>query len=176
MFILGIDPGTADTGYGIVEKVGNTPKIIAYGSIKTSSKLSSGERLAQIYDRLSALIDTYHPDVMVVEKLFFAKNERTALAVGRTIGVVLLCAAQKKLEIVEYAPNEIKQAVVGYGAADKQQVQYMVARILGLKETPKPDHAADALALCICYAHSAKLRSLSIKEPKSRQKGKDVDD
>jgi crossover junction endodeoxyribonuclease RuvC len=159
--ILGIDPGTADTGFGVIETAGGRTDVLTYGSIKTSSKLEAGDRLVQICDRLQGLIDTYEPEVMVVEKLFFSKNERTALAVGRTVGVVLLCAAQRKLPTVEYTPNEVKLAVVGYGGAEKKQVQYMVARILRLDEIPKPDDAADALALCICHAHSARIRGLS---------------
>lgn len=163
MIILGIDPGTADTGYGVVETLGDSPQLLTYGSIKTSSKHQPGFRLSQIYENLDQLIETFRPDVMVVEKLFFAKNERTALAVGRTVGVVLLCAAQRKLEVAEYTPNEVKLSVVGYGGADKRQVQYMIARIFKLDEVPKPDDAADALALCICHAHSAKMRELSSK-------------
>jgi len=164
MTILGIDPGTADTGYGIIDTEGDRTTVIAYGSIRTSPRLAAAQRLAQVYDRLADLIEVYRPDVMAVERLFFAKNERTALAVGRTVGVVLLCAAQKDVPTVEYTPNEVKQAVVGYGAAEKRQVQYMVTKILGLNEIPKPDDAADALALCICHAHSARMRSLSAEE------------
>ncbi len=163
MVILGIDPGTADTGYGIINTVGDTSKLIKYGSIKTSPKQQPGERLAYAYEQVGQLIHSYQPDIMAVEKLFFAKNERTALAVGRTVGVVLLCAAQKDLEVVEYTPNEVKQSVVGYGGADKRQVQYMVARILKLEDIPKPDDAADALAVCICHAHSARLRGLQVR-------------
>jgi len=162
MLILGIDPGTADTGYGMVDNSRGRLRVLGYGSIRTSPNLSAGERLMQIWERLGELIDAYHPDVMAIEKLFFARNERTALAVGRTAGVVLLCAAQRRLEIVEYTPNEIKQAVVGYGAAEKKQVQYMVSRILQLDEIPRPDDAADALAVCICHAHSARIRGLEV--------------
>ncbi len=106
-----------------------------------------------------AIIDKYCPDVVVMERLFFAKNQTTAIAVGKACGVMQFTAAQRELPVVEYTPMEVKQAVVGYGGADKQQVQYMIQRILSLKEIPKPDDAADALALCVCYAHSEKLRA-----------------
>jgi len=161
MIILGVDPGTAETGYGVIEESGHVLRVLAFGTIKTSPRHSAPVRLAQTYDRLSEIIRVHKPDVMAVERLFFARNEKTALSVGRTIGVLLLCAAQKSLDTIEYTPNEVKQAVVGYGAADKRQVQCMVARLLRLEEVPKPDHAADALALCICHAHSAKIRHLS---------------
>jgi len=160
VLILGIDPGTATTGYGIVKKEGDRTAAVAYGAILTSSKEPPAERLMSIYDQLTQLIDKHQPDVLVTERLFFSKNETTAFGVGRTVGVVLLIAAQKGLPTIEYTPMEVKQAVVGYGGAEKKQVQYMVQRILGLEEKPKPDDVADALAVCICHAHSAKLRSL----------------
>jgi len=160
MRILGIDPGTATTGYGIVERVGSTPRLIDYGAVTTSPRKTAPERLLDIYARINEIIDRYVPDVIVMERLFFAKNQTTAIAVGKACGVLQLAAAQRGLEVVEYSPMEVKQAVVGYGGAEKRQIQYMVQRILGLDETPSPDDAADALALCICHAHSEKIRSL----------------
>lgn len=160
MLILGIDPGTATTGYGLVLAEAGKTKAAAFGTIITLPRRSPELRLNEIYNQICELIDSHHPDVMALERLFFSKNETTAFAVGRTSGVVLLAAAQRHLPVVEYTPMEIKQAVVGYGGADKKQVQYMVQRILGLSETPKPDDAADALAVAICHAHSAKLKNL----------------
>lgn len=163
MLILGIDPGTATTGYGIVQKEGDRTAAITYGAILTSPKATSADRLMSIYNELETLIDKYKPDVLVAERLFFSKNETTAFSVGRTVGVVLLLAAQKGIPTVEYTPMEIKQAVVGYGGAEKKQIQFMVQRILGLAEQPKPDDVADALAICICHAHSAILKGLGAK-------------
>lgn len=160
MLILGIDPGTATTGYGLVSAESGKTAAVAFGAIITSPRRSPELRLSDIYNKLCELIDSHKPDVMAVERLFFSKNETTAFAVGRTSGVVLLAASQRHIPIVEYTPMEIKQAVVGYGGAEKKQVQYMVQRILGLLETPKPDDAADALAIAICHAHSAKLKNL----------------
>lgn len=163
MIILGIDPGTATTGYGIVQKEGDRTTAITYGAIITSPKATPADRLMSIYNELETLIDRYKPDVLVTERLFFAKNETTAFSVGRTVGVVLLLAAQKGIPTTEYTPMEIKQAVVGYGGAEKKQIQFMVQKILGLAEQPKPDDVADALAICICHAHSTVLKSLGAK-------------
>ena len=160
MVVLGVDPGTATTGYGVVRKTGDRLEVVSQGAILTKSGLPATERLLSIYRELDKILGDYQPDVLVIERLFFAKNETTALAVGRAAGVILLLAAQKGLKVEEYTPLEVKQAVVGYGAAEKRQVQYMVQRILGLTEPPKPDDVADALALCICHANSAKLRGL----------------
>jgi crossover junction endodeoxyribonuclease RuvC len=161
MLILGIDPGTATTGYGIIESKDGRNVPITYGAIITSPKESPPMRLLSIYTHIANLIDTYNPDVMATERLFFSKNETTAFSVGRTVGVVLLLAAQRGIPTVEYTPMEIKQAVVGYGGAEKKQVQFMVQRILSLQETPKPDDVADALAICITHSHSSKLRDLT---------------
>lgn len=159
MRILGIDPGTATTGYGVVDKVGSSPVMVDYGAILTSPKDTAPVRLVGIYNQINAIIDQYQPDVIVMERLFFAKNQTTAIAVGKSCGVMQFAAAQRGLAVIEYTPMEVKQAVVGYGGAEKKQIQYMIQRILNLKEVPKPDDAADALALCICHAHAEKLRS-----------------
>jgi crossover junction endodeoxyribonuclease RuvC len=160
VIILGIDPGTATTGYGVVRKVGDRLEVLDHGAILTKAGLPAHDRLLSIYEHLDDIISKFQPSWLAIERLFFAKNETTALAVGRASGVVLLLAAQRGLQTEEYTPLEVKQAVVGYGAADKKQVQFMVTKILGLNETPKPDDVADALALCICHANSVKLRSL----------------
>ncbi|MCL5104500.1 MAG: crossover junction endodeoxyribonuclease RuvC [Armatimonadetes bacterium] len=161
--ILAIDPGTATTGYGVVDKIGSTPTMLDYGTIDTSPNKPAAERLLDIYNQLNAIIDRYSPDVLVMERLFFAKNQTTAIAVGKACGVMQFAAARRGIEVVEYTPMEVKQAVVGYGGAEKKQIQYMVQRILNLKEIPKPDDAADALALAICHAHAEKMRGLRSK-------------
>lgn len=158
--ILGLDPGTATTGYGVVDKIGASPKMVDYGAILTSPKKSIPQRLIDIYNDLNKIIDQYQPDVIVMERLFFAKNQTTAIAVGKACGVMQFAAAQRGLTVVEYTPMEVKQAVVGYGGAEKKQIQFMIQRILNLRELPKPDDAADALALAVCHAHSEKLRSV----------------
>ena len=158
--ILGIDPGTATTGYGVVDKVGSSPVMVDYGTILTSPKNTDSERLLDIYNQMNSIIDQYQPNVVVMERLFFAKNQTTVIAVSKACGVLQFTAANRGIAVIEYTPPEVKQAVVGYGGADKKQVQYMIQRILSLKEVPKPDDAADALALCVCHAHSEKIRSL----------------
>jgi len=158
--ILGIDPGTATTGYGVVDKVGSSPVLVDYGAIRTSPRRTSPERLLDAYNQLNEIIDRLKPDVIVMERLFFAKNQTTIIAVGKACGVMQFAAAQRGIPVVEYTPMEVKQAVVGYGGAEKRQIQYMIQRILKLSEAPKPDDAADALALAICHAHAEKLRSL----------------
>jgi crossover junction endodeoxyribonuclease RuvC len=155
VIILGIDPGIATTGYGVLQKEGPRLTALDYGVITTSPREEPPDRLLSIFDRLNVLLDLHQPDFIVTERLFFAKNETTAFGVGRTIGVVLLTAAQRGVAWTEYTPPEVKQAVVGYGAADKKQVQYMIQRLLNLPAPPKPDDAADALAVAICHAHSA---------------------
>ncbi len=161
MITLGIDPGTAITGFGIIKEEENGDLVVLdFGVIRTSSETDQAERLAQLYDKIKQLILLHHPDMGAVEKLFFERNVRTALHVGQARGVALLAMAQAKLQIGEYTPLEIKQAVAGYGGADKNQVQQMVRTLLGLDTVPHPDDAADALAVAICHIHSAKLRNL----------------
>jgi crossover junction endodeoxyribonuclease RuvC len=167
--ILGIDPGTATTGIGVVDKIGATPTLVDYGIISTSPKKTDAARLLDIYEEMIKIIDKYQPDVVAMERLFFAKNQTTAISVSKACGVMQLAAAQKGLEVVEYTPKEVKQAVVGYGSAEKKQVQYMIQRILNIKETPKPDDAADALALCICHAHTEKMSIKSLSKSQKTQ-------
>jgi crossover junction endodeoxyribonuclease RuvC len=155
MVVIGVDPGTATTGYGLVrENEDGSLQAVAYGVISTPAGLELAERLLTLYNELSQILLLHKPDKAAVEKLFFQKNVRTAMSVGHGRGVVLLCLAQAGISVAEYTPLEIKQAVAGYGNADKQQVQYMVRTLLNLEEIPRPDDAADALAVAICYAHS----------------------
>jgi len=156
MIILGIDPGTAICGYGVVEHMGNRFRLLEYGAIRSSSDEEPAARLHTIFSGVNRIIDQYRPDQMAVEELFFNKNVRTALVVGQARGVIMLAGHLKGLPIYEYTPLQVKQAVVGYGRAEKQQVQYMVKAILNLNEIPKPDDAADALAISICHGHSVR--------------------
>ena len=160
MIILGVDPGTAITGYGVLQSDGDALQMIAYGAITTPADWKMPQRLQHIYAELTALIAQHQPTDAAVEKLFFSKNVRTALSVGQARGVVLLAAAQAGLTIHEYTPLEVKQAVVGYGRAEKEQVQQMVRMLLQLDHAPQPDDAADALAIAICHAHSAKFAKM----------------
>ncbi len=160
MLVLGIDPGTALCGYGLVRADGDEMSLVAYGAVSTPSKMPLAERLLQIHQELRELIATHHPESAAVEKLFFSKNTRTALAVGHARGVVLLSAAEAGLPVYEYTPNEVKQAIVGYGGADKNQMQQMVRLLLHLNFVPEPDDAADAVAIAICHIQSSHLREL----------------
>ncbi len=154
MLALGIDPGTAICGYGLVELDGNRLRALDYGAIETSASLEVEKRLEIIFDGVCQIIQRYTPDFMGVEKLFFNKNVRTAMTVGQARGVILLAAAQNSVRLAEYTPLEVKQSVVGYGKATKEQVTFMTTRLLGLAGEPKPDDVADALAIAICTAHS----------------------
>lgn len=153
MIILGIDPGTAMLGYGIVERTGSRLRAIDYGVVRTSADLPLPQRLEAIYLSVTDLIELHAPGLVGVERLFFTKNAQTAFAVGHARGVVLLAAARHDLEIREATPNEVKVATAGHGSASKEQVGRMVQAILGLSEVPAPDDAADALAIAICVAN-----------------------
>ena len=153
--VLGIDPGTATTGFGLVrEKTDGSLESVDYGIISTPKDMAAHYRLVQLYDELRKLIKHHKPDSVAVEKLFFQRNVSTAIAVGQARGVVMLAIAQANLDVAEYTPNEVKQAVAGYGSADKKQVQEMVRVLLGLPSIPKPDDAADALAIAITHVHT----------------------
>lgn len=152
--IMGFDPGLADTGYGIIKEEGNKLTCLAYGSIITKAKTSLSERLEIIYQETSKLLKKHKPELVAVEQLFFSRNVSTALIVGHARGVVLLAIEQANLPMIEFTPNQVKQAVSAYGSAGKTQVQRMVKTLLGLKEIPKPDDAADALAIAICGLNS----------------------
>ena len=154
MIVLGIDPGTALTGYGIVERTGSKLRMVDYGCVETLSSMELPKRLLEIHSAVLELIDTHKPTSVGVERLFFNRNVMTAFAVGQARGVVLLAAAERGLPVFEYGPHEVKVAVTGYGRAEKAQVQKMVQVVLGLASLPRPDDAADALAVAICLAHS----------------------
>ncbi|ADY56413.1 Crossover junction endodeoxyribonuclease ruvC [Syntrophobotulus glycolicus DSM 8271] len=152
MLILGIDPGTATTGYGLIEKTGQKITPVEYSCWRTPAGLPMPQRLLMLSEFLEEVLGKYSPSHLVVEELFFNRNVTTVISVGQARGVILLAAAKYKIPAYEYTPLQVKQAVAGYGKATKQQVQYMVKAILGLKECPKPDDTADALAIGICHA------------------------
>ncbi|MCS1351412.1 crossover junction endodeoxyribonuclease RuvC [Mechercharimyces sp. CAU 1602] len=155
MRVCGIDPGFAIVGFGIVDQEGSQLKPIQYGSIETEAGLPVPTRLKQIYDACQTLFSNYQPDVVAIEKLFFNRNVTTAFTVAEARGVMMLAAEEAGVEIREYTPLQVKMAVVGYGQAEKRQVQEMVKMLLSLPKVPKPDDVADALAIAICEAHSA---------------------
>jgi crossover junction endodeoxyribonuclease RuvC len=161
MLAIGIDPGTATTGYGLVRDADDgSLSVVAYGVLLTPAGQPMPERLLDLYRQLTEIILLHHPQTGAVEKLFFQRNVTTALAVGQARGVAMLALAQAGLSVAEYTPMEVKQAVAGYGGADKNQVQQMVRAILNLESIPKPDDAADALAVAICHLHSYRMRAL----------------
>ena len=161
MAVIGIDPGTALTGYGIIEELPDQSlQVIDFGVIRTDSTDKPEIRLRKIYSQLNEILSLYKPETGAVEKLYFQRNTRTAMSVGQARGVAILSLAEAGLSISEYGPAEIKQAVVGYGKASKNQVQQMVKILLNLQEIPKPDDAADALAVAICHIHSRKMLAL----------------
>ncbi|MBW4828572.1 MAG: crossover junction endodeoxyribonuclease RuvC [Clostridiaceae bacterium] len=160
MIILGIDPGIAIVGYGVIECKGNKFKALDYGTITTEANIPFTERIRIIYDDMTTLIDKYNPTDLAIEELFFNKNVKTAIKVGQARGVEILAAVHKGLNIYEYTPLQVKQGVVGYGRAEKRQVQEMVKMLLNLKKIPKPDDAADALALALCHGSSLKFKEM----------------
>ncbi|HEY3267857.1 MAG TPA: crossover junction endodeoxyribonuclease RuvC [Armatimonadota bacterium] len=161
MVILGLDPGTAITGFGLLRVEGGRKTVIDYGTLETSKGPSDAARLMQVFDEAEDLLRRAKPDAIAIEHLFFGRNVSTMLSVGRASGVLLLAAAKAGIEIAEYTPMQVKMAVVGYGNADKKQVQAMVQRILDLPEIPKPDDVADALALAICHAHTYRIAAVN---------------
>lgn len=158
MIILGIDPGYAIVGWGVIETVGVKQRVIAYGSIQTQAGVPIVERLERIFLGMNELIEKYKPDEMAVEELFFNTNTTTAIVVAEARGIILLAAKLKGVKIAEYTPLQVKQAVVGYGRAEKKQVITMVTQLLNLPAPPKPDDTADALAIAVCHAHSGGSR------------------
>ena len=155
MIILGIDPGLAIVGWGVIEYRNTRFRTLSYGSIQTPAGMRTEERLKRIFDGMNELIEAYHPDAMAVEELFFNTNITTGIAVAEARGVILCTAHRLGVKISEYTPLQVKQAVVGYGKAEKKQVLAMVTSILKLPKPPKPDDAADAVAIAICHAHSS---------------------
>ncbi|MHB1317998.1 MAG: crossover junction endodeoxyribonuclease RuvC [Anaerolineae bacterium] len=160
MLVLGLDPGLAITGYGLIRGDGQRLELAEYGVIRTDAGLGMSERLVLIHDSLQQVLVRHTPDVAAVEELFFSTNARTAMLVGEARGVLLLTLAQSGLPIYEYTPMQVKQAITGYGGADKNQIQQMVRLLLSLDTLPQPDDAADALAVSICHHHSARIASL----------------
>jgi len=160
MIIMGIDPGIAILGFALISYEGNKFKVIHYGAITTKSELGMPKRLNCIFSALTELINKYKPEAFAIEELFFNKNVKTALTVAHARGIAILSASISNIPIFEYTPLQVKQAVVGYGRADKKQVQQMVKVLLNLKEVPKPDDVADALAVAICHANSSNFSEL----------------
>lgn len=157
MIILGIDPGYAIVGIGVIEFVGNKFKPLEYNAITTPAGMSVPDRLQKIYQGIEYFINKYSPDAVAIEELFFNSNQKTAIMVAQARGVIIVAAKNKGVPLYEYTPLQIKQAVTGYGRADKKQIQNMVKMILNLNAIPKPDDAADGLAVAICHAHSSHI-------------------
>ena len=164
MVILGIDPGIAIVGYGVVEYVGNQFHTISYGAITTEAGMKLSDRLRDINESVNILIERFHPDAFAIEELFFNTKVKTAISVAHGRGVCMLAASTQGVPIYEYTPLQVKQAVCGYGRADKPQVQKMVTSLLNLASVPKPDDVADALAVAICHAHNARYQKLVHEE------------
>ena len=160
MLILGIDPGLASTGWGVIDSDGTRFRLISYGCIETDSKQNHSLRLLEIYNKILSVINEFRPDQASMETLYFAKNVTSALGVSEARGVVSLCLAQNAIPLTEYSPNTIKQSVSGTATADKSLVQRCVKMLLGLQEIPKPDHAADAIAAAITHVNSTGLTRL----------------
>ncbi len=158
--VIGIDPGTATTGYGVIKAEGKKYECLGYGTINTSPKWKSEDRLQKIEEDFSRLLDKYKPTIMAIESLFFFKNAKTAIPVSQARGVILMSAAQKGLQIHEYTPLQAKMATVGYGRAEKKQVQEIVKILLNMNDIPKPNDASDALAVAICHISTQALREL----------------
>jgi len=164
MIILGIDPGMARCGFGAIEKKGNNIKYLSAGVIESTKDHKQSERLEIIHKGIKKLIKKYRPDIIAVESLFFSKNVKTAFRVGEARGVILLAAQMQKITIMEFTPLQVKISITGYGFAEKLQVQKMVKTLLGLKEIPEPDDAADALAIAICCVNNFKIKKINEKD------------
>ena len=162
MLTLGIDTGTATTGYGLVRQQGDKLSYVICGCVITTPKDSTHDRLAKIYNEIKQLIKIHRPDCVAVERLFFGENTKTAMAVSQARGIALLAAAEGKVSVSEYTPLEVKLALTGYGKAEKRQIQQMVRVMLKLADIPRPDDAADALAVAICHLHSYKFKAKAL--------------
>ncbi len=162
VIVLGIDPGLANTGYGVVQRRGGRLVALDGGCVRTRAGSAPEARLADVHARVAALLDEHEPDAVALEALFFGENARSAFAVGQARGVVMLAAGQRGIACHDYTPQQVKGAVCGSGRAEKDQVQRMVQAVLGLAELPRPDHAADALAVAICHANHAPLRAAAV--------------
>lgn len=154
MRIIGIDPGYAIVGFGVLEYNRAQFQVVDYGAVTTPADIDFNSRLLEIYNDLCYILDKFRPDFLAIERLYFTSNQKTAIDVAQARGIVLLAARQRNIEVFEYTPLQVKQSVTGYGKAVKKQVQEMTTRILKLPEIPKPDDTADALAIAICHAHS----------------------
>jgi len=162
MITIGIDPGTATTGYGIIRETDQgSLQVVDYGVIETPAKMPMEKRLQSLFHQLTDLIFLHRPEFGAVEKLFFHKNVTTAMSVGQARGVIMLALAEAEIEVAEYTPLEIKQAITGYGSAEKRQIQLMIQALLSLEDLPKPDDAADALAVAVCFLHRYRIDRLS---------------
>lgn len=151
MIVIGIDPGLATVGFGVIRTEEGIITPVSYGCIRTSSKKQTPLRLVEIYDEVKLLFEKYFPEIIAVERLFFNKNVTNAMSVSEARGVIFLAAQQRNIPIFEYTPNQVKQAITGSGRADKKQVQDMIKKILGLSEIPEPDDAADGLSIALCH-------------------------
>ena len=165
MVVLGIDPGTATLGWGIIKRTEEVAyKVEAYGCIRTDKSTPFSRRLEEIHKQLGKIIKKYRPDIAAIEQLFFAKNIKTAITVGEARGVAILAAVGANLAVAEYTPLQVKQSLVGYGRAEKKQMQKMLKVLLGLKDIPRPDDAADALAIALCHLHSQRMAEVGKRE------------
>ncbi|NLM50003.1 MAG: crossover junction endodeoxyribonuclease RuvC [Clostridiaceae bacterium] len=160
MIIFGVDPGIAIVGVAVIEYDGVKSKPLFYDAITTDASAPLPQRLLTIYEKTSLIIKTFKPDAVAVEELFFNQNAKTAFSVGQARGIIILCCTQYNIPFFEYTPLQVKQAVTGYGRADKNQIQHMIKTLLGLSQIPKPDDAADALAIALCHAHSHKMSNI----------------
>ena len=151
MIVIGIDPGLATVGFGVLRKEEKTITPVSYGCIRTSAEKHTSERLVEIYNEINALFEKYSPEAVAVERLFFNKNVTNAMSVSEARGVIFLAVQQKNIPVFEYTPNQIKQAITGSGRADKRQMQEMIKRLLNLDEVPRPDDAADGLSIALCH-------------------------
>jgi crossover junction endodeoxyribonuclease RuvC len=172
--VLGIDPGLASTGYGLVALDGSRVRHLAHGVITTSPGQDAGERLKILFHAFTDLLDRHRPDEAAIEEIYFAKNSKTYLGVAQAKGALLLALAEREIPAAEYSPLEIKRAVAGNGRAEKSQVQELVRLILGLKEQPSPDHAADALAAAICHGHRNRFNALTRRKSSTSRGGHEV--
>ncbi len=171
MRVLGVDPGYAIAGYGVVQAQGRALRTVTFGAVTTQTHTAFEDRLCEIYTDFCELMQVFQPEVMAIESLFYQNNQKTAIAVAEARGVILLAARQAGVPIFEYTPLQVKQAVTGYGKASKRQIQEMTVRLLALPGIPKPDDAADALAIAVCHAHSAASAQFGKTRTRRQQMG-----
>ncbi len=172
MRIFGVDPGSARTGYGCIDSDGSRHRVIACGALSVPARIPFSEKLESLYTRLADLLSTHRPDALAVEDLFYAKNVRSALVLGHVRGIVLLAGARAGIGVSEYTPTQVKRAVVGYGRAEKHQVQEMIRVLLGMSEAPSPFDVSDALAVAVCHAHTQGYATASADELEKAPRGR----